>query len=145
MSASETPGHAAGNRGAADPQETDRGPIARALDLGVFAPLGLALEFRTVIPELAEAGRRQIAFSQSLGRTAIKAILNGLDADGRVAQKPASETVALPGYDEMTARAVVAIIRDSDAATLSWMRDHETANKQRVTVLRAIAAQTRSS
>lgn len=119
-----------------DPETPERRPIERALDLGIFAPLGLALEFGKVVPELAKAGRRHIAFSQSLGRAAIKTVLNSLSAERHHSE---SKTGAVVGYDEMTARTVRTLLTDCDAQTLQWIEAHESKNKQRVTVLRAVA------
>lgn len=143
---------------AADRAGASRGPLDKALDLGIFAPLGLALEFHKVVPELAEAGRRQIAFSQSLGRAAIKAVLKSVDADANGAKRqpharPGSvakggsgaETRAVAGYEQLTAPAVIAMLDDCDDETIEWIKAHETTNKQRVTVLRAITSRTRSS
>ena len=51
----------------------------------------------------------------------------------------------VPGYDTMNARAVITLVRDSDAATLGWIHDRESTHKQRVTVLRAVAARREAS
>jgi hypothetical protein len=41
-------------------------------DLILFAPLGLALEARRLYPELAARGRRQLLFTRTVGKYAIK-------------------------------------------------------------------------
>lgn len=41
-------------------------------DLVVFAPLGLALEGRRLYPELVARGRRQVLFTRTIGRFAVK-------------------------------------------------------------------------
>lgn len=144
-----------------------RHPFDKALDLGVFAPLGFALEFRRVVPELAEAGRKQVAFSRSLGKAALNTIARAAADRGaaRAGSAPASNGAAAPttpreaasapktapaaptasgavaGYDEMTAKEIIALARDASAKQRSWMRAQEEAGKARVTVLRALGAE----
>lgn len=43
----------------------------RLLDVAVYAPLGFALEFRRMFPDLVERGRRQVMFTKTLGKTAV--------------------------------------------------------------------------
>jgi hypothetical protein len=51
-------------------------PIDRALDVFVFAPLGLAMEMQEVVPRLAERGRQrltaQVALAKMVGHFAVK-------------------------------------------------------------------------
>lgn len=64
---------------ASDPLPTsDRGaqsPLDRLLDLAVYAPLGLALAARELLPRWAETGRRQVdaqaATARAVGRLAV--------------------------------------------------------------------------
>lgn len=48
------------------PERSD--PLDRALDLVVFAPLGLALSARQLLPELAEKGRQQVEGQLTMAR-----------------------------------------------------------------------------
>lgn len=50
----------------------DKPPVEAALDLLVYAPLGLALEARTLLPSLAERGRNQVMVARMLGRFAVQ-------------------------------------------------------------------------
>jgi hypothetical protein len=50
----------------------DRGVVEWAADLAVFAPLGLALEARQLLPELAARGRRQVVFTRTVGKYAVR-------------------------------------------------------------------------
>ncbi len=72
--------------------ETERSPIEKALDVGVYAPLGFALEFRRLVPELAEAGRQQVAFSRSLGKAALSTLGKAAAAQTRAAAPKATES-----------------------------------------------------
>lgn len=47
-------------------------------DLAIFAPLGLILERRRVVAELADRGRRQIDFARMLGKTAFTVTIEDL-------------------------------------------------------------------
>jgi pyruvate/2-oxoglutarate dehydrogenase complex dihydrolipoamide acyltransferase (E2) component len=49
-----------------------RTPVDAALDLFVYAPLGLALEARELVPKLAERGRGQVALVRLFGRFALQ-------------------------------------------------------------------------
>ncbi len=46
--------------------------MGQAADLVLFAPLGLALEARQLVPELAARGRRQLLFTRTVGKYAVK-------------------------------------------------------------------------
>src|SRR5262245_59417764 len=50
----------------------DTGPLDQAADLFVFAPLGFALEVRRLVPELAARGRRQVVFTRTVGKYAVR-------------------------------------------------------------------------
>ena len=151
--------------------ESERSPIERALDVGVYAPLGFALEFRRLVPELAEAGRQQVAFSRSLGKAALstlgkaaaartsdapsaaaapppapakKAAAKNAPAKKAAAKKPAAKKPAsgvVEGYDGLTAREIIALSGAATAPQRSWMRKQEQAGKQRKTVLKALEAE----
>lgn len=46
--------------------------VEAALDLLVYAPLGLALEARTLMPSLVERGRNQVTMARMIGRFAVQ-------------------------------------------------------------------------
>ena len=48
--------------------EEHRSAVDRLADLVFYGPLGLALDYRRVLPHLAKRGRRQIAFTRTIGR-----------------------------------------------------------------------------
>ncbi len=135
--------------GSSGTDSPERSPIERALDLGVYAPLGFALEFRRLVPELAEAGRQQVAFSRSLGKAALSTLSKASAA--RSASPASSGPPAAPaaakassgvidGYDGLTAREVIALSRAATPAQLAWMLEHEREGKKRKTVLNALGA-----
>lgn len=61
----------------------ERGPLGTVADLAVFAPLGLILERRRVLAELADRGRRQIEFARMLGHTAFAVTIEDLRSSFR--------------------------------------------------------------
>jgi hypothetical protein len=58
----------------------DRDLVGQAADLVFFAPLGLALEARQLIPELAARGRRQLLFTRTVGKYAVRRGRHRVDA-----------------------------------------------------------------
>lgn len=121
----------------------ERSDLDRLLDAGVFAPLGLALEYRKLSPELADAGRKQVAFARSLGRAALKTLSKSLAAEAdtkSTRSEPAAPRPEVEGYGGMTARKIIEMLADADGPTVEWVRGEEKSNKARVTVLRAADA-----
>lgn len=131
------------------------------LDLAVYAPLGFALEFRRLVPELVDAGRRQVEFSRTLGRTALRTIARSGPVSRSSSRQPerpeepttgashpttdagtgeviASVPAAILGYGDLTAKQVIEVVRTATAVQLEWMRTSELAGKNRKTVLDAI-------
>ena len=62
----------------------ERSPVERTLDVFVFAPLGLALSAREVVPKLAEEGRqqveRQLRTARVVGEFAVRRLRRRADA-----------------------------------------------------------------
>jgi len=186
--------------------DDDKTRLERLLEAGVYAPVGFLVTRSKTVPDLAKAGRKQIAFAQSLGRAALRTLARGarrdpgaapggpserapvpssaaaasprsaVDEDDVVeksgagtsegsehaesvarAEPPAPagepvepkasvgteespdqvEAAAIEGYDDLTAREIIELIKTGDAARSQWVHDRETAGKGRVTVLRA--------
>lgn len=62
-------------RTACDPavsKEEPRPVVDRLADVVFYGPLGLALEHRKILPQLARRGRRQIAFTRTIGRFTVR-------------------------------------------------------------------------
>lgn len=93
--------------------------------------------------EVLKELERQLPMARSIGRMALRTARPAKpkqDAaparQGTEAPDPASG--AVDGYHSLTAREVIALVRDCDDPTLDWIRSTEQAGKARVTVLRAI-------
>ena len=108
--------------------------IARLADVVFYGPLGMALERRRVLPQMASRGRRQVAFTRTIGQFAVRhgrqrleALVEGLSGDDQVdgqPQQPAptalttnasparpsaasATSLAIPQYDSLSAIQVV--------------------------------------
>ena len=157
-------------------------PAEQLLDLLVYAPLGLLLEARDLVPKLADKGRRrmggQVTVARMIGELAVR---QGQRQAERVIQRlreqpprPASSTsapsgeadpanghrpapsaattpssaaspataeassLAIPGYDTLSASQVVPRLEGLSAAELEAIRDYEEATRARKTILTRI-------
>ena len=158
---------------------TRQDPAEQLLDLLVYAPLGLLLEARDLVPKLAEKGRRrmggQVTVARMIGELAVRqgqrraerfvqrlreqparppSSSPGSDrpANGHgpppsatatpssAASPPAGDasTLAIPGYDTLSASQVVPRLEGLSAAELEAIRAYEEATRARKTVLTRI-------
>ncbi len=49
-----------------------KSPVEQAFDVFVYAPLGLALEARSLMPRLVERGRQQVLMARMIGKFAVR-------------------------------------------------------------------------
>jgi hypothetical protein len=168
-------------------------PAEQLLDLLVYAPLGLLLEARELVPKLADKGRQrmggQVTVARMIGEMAVRqgtrraekvvqrlrderagapaasvnsnqpASANGnqpaTTSGGRPAAgsnrpaaatapvanagpPPAAATLAIPGYDTLSASQVVPRLEGLSAGELEAIRAYEEATRARKTVLTRI-------
>lgn len=66
----------------------EAGPIEQALELCVYAPLGFALEVRSLFPRFVERGRGQIVLARLVGKYAVQ---HGSTLAGGVAAQAAGQ------------------------------------------------------
>ena len=145
-----------------------RDPVDQLLDVFVFAPLGLVTSIREFLPQLAKKGRQQVASARTVGQYAIHQeapkLLNrirptppppppeGVAAPTRAevetppAPAPASagprpdvSTLAIPGYDTLSASQVVQRLAGLSRDELEAVRAYEEAGRARKTVLARVA------
>ena len=157
-------------------------PTEQLLDLLVYAPLGLLLEARDLVPKLAEKGRRrmggQVTVARMIGELAVRqgqrraeSVIQRLREQPRPApsQRPASgagptepgnghrpapsaaatpssaaspesdapetSTLAIPGYDTLSASQVVPRLEGLSTAELEAIRAYEQSTRGRKTIL----------
>ena len=146
--------------------------VEAALDLLLYAPLGLAVGCTDLLPELAERGRNHVRNAQAIGKFAVDAgqkkvnealtdgdspvgdILRGLgllpDRDPIVADRdtpaPAPGSgLPIDGYDELPAAQIVPLLAALDPADLARVRAHEESGRARKTILSRIGQLERRS
>ena len=154
-------------------------PAEQLLDLLVYAPLGLLLEARDLVPKLADKGRQrmggQVTVARMIGELAVRqgqrraerfvqrlreqparppssgsaseGPANGHRAPPSAAATPSSaasppagdaSTLAIPGYDTLSASQVVPRLEGLSAAELEAIRAYEEGTRARKTVLTRI-------
>jgi hypothetical protein len=101
-----------------------RSVVGRLADVVFYGPLGLALEHRTLLPQLARRGRRQIALTHMIGRFTVRhgrqrldGLVSGLAGpDREAADRPAAPTptTAVPTNGNGPARAAGSGARSAD-------------------------------
>ena len=143
--------------------DDERSGADRLLDLAVYAPLGLALEFRRMYPDLADRGRRQVTFTKALGRTAVTR--GGAELRKRLRDEPESESapsgaaveppparppeprepaptsthLAIADYDSLSAQHVVKRLDGLSPNDLDAVRTYEERHRGRRTILTRVA------
>jgi hypothetical protein len=130
----------------------------RLLDVFVYAPLGLALEAKEMIPKLAERGRGQVALTRLAGTVAaqrgqaeasklideisdaLATFFGGDSAPATPAEPKNTGGGDLPilGYAELTAVEIVRLIAELDDEELDIIEAFERAHRNRSTVLNRI-------
>ena len=141
----------------------DKNPVARALDVFVYGPLGLALYARDTVPRFFDVfvarGRTEVRRRVPSGgtrpappsRPAARSVENGTEVNGQEGTEPslvrqvAPEMVealapdavelAIPDYDELSASQVVARLDGLGDDELAALRAYEDAHRGRRTIL----------
>ncbi len=126
--------------------------VDQALDAFVYAPLGLLLEARDLIPKMADRGRGQVALARLAGKVA----QNQRRSAGRhdpEAETPPSETgpdndvpgaptpdegLPIEGYDDLSAPQIIPLLESLSAGQLSTVLTYETTHRSRATVVNKI-------
>jgi hypothetical protein len=152
-----------------------KSPLAQALDVLLYAPLGLALSAREELPKLAEKGRQQAAvakmighFAVTQGRQELEKRLTTMAAPRPAAAPPTPappapappvaaappstngnnpttrpappvESLAIPGYDSLSASQVVQRLAGLSGPELDQVAVYEEATRGRRTILSKVA------
>ena len=128
--------------------DDERTVVDQALDLLVYAPLGLALEAKDMLPKLAERGRGQVAlarvagrFASQRGRREARRFVEGLVGNDRSrtdGTDPGSPERPFDGYDELDAKQVISRLGDLSADQLDAVRRYEEHHRGRSTILNRV-------
>lgn len=146
-------------------EDDDR--VEQLLDLFLYAPLGLALEARDLIPKLADRGRGQVALTRLAGKVAsergrgevgrlfdqVAAILGGIAGGEPTAPRseghptggtpatgdtPSVDRLPIDDYDELTAPELLPFLSSLTDAELADVLAYEEVNRGRATVINRI-------
>ena len=119
----------------------DKSLIDQALDAFVYAPLGLLLEARDLIPKMADRGRGQVALTRLAGKVA----QNQRRSDNRQAsENPLAQTpnddaqLPIVGYEDLSASELLPKLTSLDDTELGVILSYEQANRGRATVINKI-------
>lgn len=150
-------------------EQAERTPVDQLVDLFVYAPVGLMLEYQDLLPKLIKRGRSQVQLTKLFGTMAAKqgqrTVASRLDdvvgsatdtvaqgitefgtmvglAPEREARPPSSTNQPLPiaGYDDLTAREIIGLLPDLSPTQREQIRIHESAGRGRKTVLAKLDA-----
>lgn len=126
-------------------EEDDRSVVDLALDAFVYAPLGLLLEARDLMPKMAQRGRGQVALTRLAGKVAAQRGRAAMSADDP--PKPDADAtgddrpvVDLPidGYDDLSAPQLLPRLETLDSEGLESVLAHEENHRARATVINRI-------
>jgi len=152
----------------------EKRPHELAVELLVYAPVGLAVSAKSLVPELIERGRAQVSAARVIGRFAVeqgqqevsKAFAKArLEAQQRlehvvtapaparsrpapaapvtdvrpVTSSPAGATLAIPGYDSLSASQVLPRLDGLSEDELEAVRVYESDHRGRKTILGRIS------
>ena len=146
-----------------------RPAVDRVADVVFFGPLGFVLEHRRLLPQMAQRGRRQIAFTAMIGRFTVRhgrervqGLIEGLagrapadepapaplvavpslpttDVTTEIASTMSAAALAIPQYDSLSAIQVVPRLEGLTDTELTQLRDYEVATRSRRTILAKIS------
>ena len=128
----------------------------KLLDALVYAPLGLALEAKDLLPKLAERGRGQVALTRLAGtvaarrgqseavklvddlRSGVESLLTPSSSDDADTESGAETELPIAAYATLTAVEVIPLLAELDDDQLDTIEAFEKANRNRSTVLNRI-------
>jgi len=134
----------------------------QVLDFLVYAPLGLALEARELLPKLADRGRGQVALTRLAGKVAtdrgqtearkvldqvievVGTVLAGeagdppLHEEGAVDRTDDGEELPIDDYDDMSAPELLPFLSPLDHNDLDRVLNYEQSHRSRATVINRI-------
>lgn len=130
-----------------------RGLLEGALDLFVFAPVGIAAHALTHLPEVIEEGRHAVLGSMGSARKAARNVgtvggayaaqaaarASGLTTEETPRMAPGTLDHVIPGYDNLSASQVIRRLETLSASELREVGTGERAGRGRQTVLGAVS------
>jgi len=122
--------------------EDEKSLVEQALDAFVYAPLGLLLEARDLIPKMADRGRGQVALVRLAGKVAQNRSLpprtTTPTVESIVDDKSSSPSLPIEDYDDLSAPQLLPKLESLQSSELQAVLAHEEAHRARATVLNRI-------
>ncbi len=131
-------------------ERNDKSVVDQALDAFVYAPLGLLLEARDLLPKMAERGRGQVALTRLAGKVAaqrgrieaerVVGARDGPSTDDADADLTDRATADLPidDFDTLSAPKILPQLESMSAAELDALLTYEQGHRARATVINRI-------
>jgi hypothetical protein len=133
----------------------------QVLDIFVYAPIGLALEARELIPKLADRGRGQVALTRLAGKVAgqqgqgearklldqaievVSTVLSGEAGDPPIHDEEildltGDDELPIADYDDMTAPELLPFLTPLSGDDLATVLRYEQTHRSRATVINRI-------
>ena len=134
-------------------ERNDKSVVDQALDAFVYAPLGLLLEARDLLPKMAERGRGQVALTRLAGKVAaqrgrieaerVVGARRGPpdddddDADADLTDR-ATADLPIDDFDTLSAPKILPQLESMSAAELDALLTYEQGHRARATVINRI-------
>jgi hypothetical protein len=131
--------------------DDEKSLVDQALDAFVYAPLGILLEARDLLPKLAERGRGQVTLTRLAGKVAAQrgraeaerlvSSSGCADSDDSAASDDSAEPAGdlpIEGYDELTAPNILPKLETLTADELGGVLGYEQSHRARATVINRI-------
>ena len=124
--------------------DDEKSVVDQALDAFVYAPLGILLEVRDLLPKMADRGRGQVALTRLAGKVAAQRgraeaeRLSG--SNDPSADKAAKKSRALPidDYDDLAAPKILPQLDSLSEEELEGLLTYEQAHRGRATIINRI-------
>jgi len=122
-----------------------RSLVDQALDAFVYAPIGLLLEARDLIPKMADRGRGQVALARLAGQVAqnqrrgpAPAASHDSTSAGTTPAPVDGDQLPIQGYDDLSAPQIIPMLGSLSPDQLGEVLIHEETHRSRATVLNKI-------
>jgi len=118
--------------------------VDQALDAFVYAPIGLLLEARDLIPKMADRGRGQVALARLAGQVAqnqrrgSEPTSPADPTEPQAAPVDGSPLLPIEGYDDLSAPQIIPMLESLSGEQLSDVLTHEESHRARATVINKI-------
>jgi len=128
--------------------------IDQALDAFVYAPIGLLLEARELIPKMADRGRGQVALARLAGQVAQNrrkaagpeeqtsessaSVPDHRPVESHSDAAAAKDALPIEGYDDLSAPQIIPMLETLSTSHLETLLSYESAHRSRATIINKV-------